>query len=214
MKDKYIILGAGGHAKIVLDILQLNEKDIVGLTDAACEKGSNCMGYPVLGTDDILGDLYQQGAGNAVMGIGHIGNSGIRDRLYKKAKEIGYNFPNVIHSKAYLAATVEMGEGNLLAAQCVINPDVVIGNLCIINTASVVEHDVIIGDGVHIAPHATVLGGGQIGNGTFIGAGSVILQGVCIGSNCVIGAGSVVRKDVENNCVIVGNPGRVLKRRL
>lgn len=213
MEEKYVVLGAGGHAKIVLDILKLNHREICGLTDAGFQEGFTCMGYPVLGTDKVLSDLYQKGIKNAVMGIGHVGNPKIRNQLYEEVKQIGYVFPNVIHPKTVLAETVQVGEGNLFAAQCVLNSEVVIGNLCIINTASVVEHEVIIGNGVHVAPHATILGGAQIGDNTFVGAGSVIFQGVHIGSNCVIGAGSIVRKNVENNCVIVGNPGRLLKRR-
>lgn len=210
---KYVILGAGGHAKIVLDILEQNKKDIYGLTDAGYEQGEVCCGYPVIGTDDILQSIYQQGIDNAVIGIGHIGYPAIRNKVYHTAKQIGFCFPNVIHPQAVVAESVIMEEGNLLAAGSVINAQARIGKLCIINTSAVVEHEVIIGDGVHIAPHATVLGAARIGDNSFVGAGSVILQGVKIGEDCIIGAGSVVLHDVEEKSVIVGNPGRLLKRR-
>lgn len=213
MEEKYVVLGAGGHSKIILDILKLNQKEICGLTDAEFQEGDFCMGYPVLGTDAVLTVLYQQGIENAAMGIGHIGNPQIRNRIYEEVGRIGYRFPNIIHPQAVCSETIQMGRGNLLAAQCVVNPEVVLGDLCIVNTAAVVEHEVVVGNGVHIAPHATVLGAAQIGHNSFIGAGSVILQGVKVGDNCIIGAGSIVRKDVENNSVIVGNPGRLIKRR-
>lgn len=213
MDDKFVVLGAGGHAKIILDILTLNQKIISGLTDAVMHSGDMCMGFPVLGNDDILSELYSKGTRSAAIGIGHVGNPEIRNRVYEVAKKIGFSFPNVIHPMTYIANTVHMGEGNMFGAYCTVNPDTNIGDVCIINTGSVIEHEVIIGNGVHIAPHATVLGASHIGDNTFVGAGSVILQGVHIGDNCIIGAGSIVLKDVKDNSVIVGNPGRFVKRR-
>lgn len=213
MEEKYVVLGAGGHAKVVLDILRLNQKEICGLTDAGFQDGNVCMGYSVLGTDDVLDELFHRGINNAVMGIGHVGNVKIRNKVYNDAKKIGYVFPNIMHPHAVLAKTIQMGEGNLFAAQCVVNPEVMIGNLCIVNTGAIVEHECMIGNGVHIAPNATILGAATIGNNTFIGAGSVVLQGIHIGSDCIIGAGSVVIRDVDDNSVIVGSPGRLLKRR-
>lgn len=213
MKEEYIVLGAGGHAKVALDILKLNNMNIYGLTDVNYCEGAMCMDYPIVGTDEVLNDLYQMGIRNAVMGIGHVGNPHIRNRVYHNTKELGLQFPNVIHPTAVVADSVVMGDGNLVAAQSILNPEASIGSLCIINSAAVVEHEVVIGDGVHIAPNATVLGMAHIGDDTFVGAGSVILQGVNIGKNCVIGAGAVVLKDVPDNSVIIGNPGRLLKRR-
>ena len=213
MKEKYIVLGAGGHAKVALDILKLNKKNIYGLTDANILKDSMCMGYPIIGTDEELERLIKSGVKNAVMGIGHVGDVTIRDRVYLYAKQLGFEFPNIIHPRAIVAENVMLGKGNLISAQAILNPEACIGTLCIINTASVIEHDVCIGDGVHVAPHATVLGMVNIGDNSFIGAGSVILQGVTVGRNCIIGAGTVVLNDVPDNSVVVGNPGIVRKRR-
>lgn len=213
MGDKYIVLGAGGHAKTVLDILELNQEEIFGLTDAKFQYGDMCMGYSVMGTDDILWELFQQGIKNAVMGIGHVGNTQIRNKVYNIAKRIGFAFPNVIHPRAIMAKTSQMGEGNLLAAQCVLNAEAAIGSLCIINTEAIIEHECRIGNGVHLAPHTTILGAATVDDDSFIGAGSVILQGIHIGRNCIIGAGSVVIRDVDDNSVVVGNPARLLKRR-
>lgn len=213
MEEKYIILGAGGHAKVALDILRLNQKNICGFTDAGFQEGDICAGYPVLGTDTILTELFQQGIKNAVMGIGHIGDTAIRNNVYDCVKKIGYIFPNIMHPRAMIAETAQMGEGNLLAAECVLNPEAIIGNLCIINTGAIVEHECVIGNGVHIAPHATVLGAAKIGDNSLVGAGSIILQGVQVGCDCIIGAGSVVVKDVDDNSVIVGSPCKLLKRR-
>lgn len=213
VEDRYIVLGAGGHAKIVLDILKKQGKFIYGLTDASIPKGETCMGYPVIGDDTELPFLLKKGICNAVMGIGHVGYPKVRNSVYKKTLEIGFSFPNLIHPTAVIADTVEMGEGSLFAAQCVVNADAKIGTLCIVNTLAVIEHEVNIGDGVHIAPHATVLGQASVGQNSFIGAGSIVLQGVHVGKNCIIGAGSVVLHDIEDNCIMVGNPARLLRRR-
>lgn len=213
VENKYIILGAGGHAKIALDILKLNNKNICGLTDANVPKGEFCMGYPVLGNDEELPLLYEKGVCHAVMGIGHVGYPNIRNKIYQNTQKLGFSFPNVIHPTAVIAESVVMGNGSLFAAQATVNADAKIGNLCIVNTLAVIEHEVILGNGVHVAPHATVLGQAVIGENTFVGAGSVILQGVNIGKNCIIGAGSIVLHDIEDDCVVVGNPAKLLKRR-
>ena len=213
MAEEYVILGAGGHARVVLDALELNKKEIIGLTDHDLQPGDRCKGYEILGTDDVLGDLYKNGIRCAAMGIGHVGEPAVRNHVYQIAQEIGFVFPNIIHPTALQANSVIVGTGNLFLANSVVNDEAKIGNLCIINTSAVIEHEVIIGDGVHIAPNATILGRAQIGSNTFIGAGSVILQGVHVGADCIIGAGSIVLHDVEDHCVVVGNPGRILRRK-
>lgn len=213
VEDRFVIIGAGGHAKTVLDVLIKNKYKVVGFTDAALEKGVRCLGAPVLGKDDVLRDLFEQGIQNAAMGIGHVGKPCIRSRLYQSAIEIGFSFPNLMHPTAVISEFASLGKGTLFAPQCVVNADAKIGNLCIINTSAVVEHEAALGNGVHIAPHATVLGGSCIGEDAFIGAGSVILQGIRIGARCIIGAGSIVLEDVEDDCVVVGNPAGIRKRR-
>ena len=213
MEDGYVVLGAGGHAKIILDIMKLNHINICGLTDAVLTENDTCMGYPVLGTDDVLPELKEKGINKAVMGIGHVGAYQVRNKVYEFALSKGFDFPNMIHPEAVVADTVSMKQGIAVCAGAVVNPEVSIGNLCIINTLSIIEHEAHIGNGVHIAPHTTILGGACVGDNSFIGAGSIILQGVHVGRNCIIGAGSVVLKDIEDDCVVVGNPGRIIRRR-
>ena len=104
------------------------------------------MGYPVIGDDTELPFLLKKGICNAVMGIGHVGYPKVRNSVYKQTLEIGFSFPNLIHPTAVIADTVEMGEGSLFAAQCVVNADAKIGTLCIVNTLAVIEHEVNIGD--------------------------------------------------------------------
>ncbi len=209
--EKYIVLGAGGHAKIVLDILESGGKEIAGLTDAV--QTGKCLGYPILGPDSILEELKEQGINCAAMGIGNVGKPAIRDKVYNYAKELGFAFPNVIHPTSIVSASAHLEEGIVAAAGSVINPDARIGSLAIINTGAVVEHEVTLGYGVHVAPNATVLGAASVGDNTFCGAGSVILPMVHVGKNVIIGAGAVIREDVPDDSVIVGIPGHIIKNK-
>lgn len=214
MKRDIVVIGAGGHAKVVIDTIQYSEYSMYGLTDANCDTVKACMGYPVLGNDEILVELYlQNNVRYAAMGIGHIGYPSIRNKAYRDACQWGFCFPCLLHPSAAIAKSSIIGEGSLCAAQVTVNPEAIIGKLCIINSSAVIEHEVIIEDGVHIAPRAVVLGGARVGSNSFVGAGSVVLQGVSIGKNCIIGAGTIVLEDIEDGSVVVGNPGRVIKRR-
>ena len=214
MNNDIVIIGAGGHAKVVIDTIEQGEFSVIGLTDANYRALPECMGYHVLGNDQILEALYEEkNVRYAAMGIGHVGYPNVRNKVYKYAKRLGFVFPSLIHPSAVVAETSTVGEGSLCGAQTVVNPEACIGCMCIINSSAVIEHEVIVEDGVHVAPRTVLLGGASVGKNSFIGAGSVVLQGVHIGSNCIIGAGTVVLKDIEDNCVIVGNPGRVIKRR-
>lgn len=212
--DEYVIIGAGGHAKVVLDALKLNGEKIIGFTDAKYHEDMYCDGFPVLGTDACLERLFSEGVKKAVIGIGHVGNYQIRKKVYSHARDIGFSFPNVIHPAAIMADSVLLGEAVFFNAGCIVNADARISDLCIVNTGAVIEHEVVLEEGVHVAPSATVLGGACIGANTFIGAGSIVLQGVHVGMNCIVGAGSVVLHDVEDGTVVAGNPARFLKRRV
>lgn len=213
MDKRYVILGAGGHARVVIDALLQSGREVYGLTDRILEPGSICLGCRVLGDDSVLESLHKDGLMFAAMGIGHVGYPAVRNRVFRFAAEKGFTLPNVVHPKAVLAASVVTGCGNYFGAGSIVNAEAAMGDLCIINTRAVVEHEVRLGDGVHVAPGATVLGQASVGDNTLIGAGSVILQGVHIGKNCLIGAGSIVLGDVEDDCTVVGNPGRIVKRR-
>lgn len=213
MNDKCVIIGAGGHAKVVIDAAKKNGFEVIGVTDETLEIGSECLGCAVLGKDDILKQIYSSDLKTAFMGIGQVGYPALRNKLYEKIKKDGYVFPKLVHPTAYVGMNVQIGDGTLICPYAVINPEAVIGELCIINSAAVVEHEVCVEDGVHIAVHATILGQAYIKKNTFIGAGSVVLQGVSVGENCIIGAGSVVLYDIPDNCVAVGTPAKIVKRR-
>ena len=206
--EHYLILGAGGHAKTVLDILLLCGCKVDGLTDTRV--GGNCLGFPILGDDSILEQL---GGGYAAMGIGNVGNPELRNRVYTHARDCGFVFPNVIHPTAVVSDFAKLEDGIVCAAAAVINPAASVGRLAIINTGAVIEHDAVIGRGVHIAPHAGVMGAAAVGEDSFCGAGSIIAPGVHVGKNCIVGAGTVVLADLPDGAVAVGTPARIIKQR-
>lgn len=215
MVRKIIGIGAGGHAKVLIDILkQEGIWELVGLTDIRQElHGQKILGIPVIGNDAVLPALLlKEGIRYAFIGVGSIGDTRPRARLFEKVKALGYEMPNIVHRSAVVADSVAMGEGVCVFAGALINPDVIIGNNVTIYTGTVIEHDCVIGDHVQLSPGVRVAGGVKVGKGSFIGVGASVIQNIAIGSNAIIGAGSVVIRDVPDNVVVVGVPARILKR--
>lgn len=213
--EELILIGAGGHAKAVLEILKLMDTyRVIGLIDKDSKKiGRQIFGIPIIGSDECLSDFYNEGIKHALIAVGSTGDNRIRRNLYNTAKSIGFSMVNAFHPKALISQYSNFGNGNVVMAGSVIGPDTEIGNNVIINTAAVVEHDCKIGDHVHIAPGSKIAGGVEIGDESFVGIGAVIIQGIKIGKNALIGAGAVIINDVPDNAVVVGVPGRIIAYR-
>lgn len=192
--EKIVLVGGGGHAKVVIDAIKNSRKfDIYGILDSHLPKGESVLGVKVIGTDEMLPKIFEEGARNAVIAIGSIGNCGIRKRIYTNLKKIGFQLPVIQHPKSTIAEDVKIGEGTFIAAGVVINPGVKIGKNAIINTSSSVDHDCVIGDFVHIAPRTILSGGVKVGDETHIGTGTNVIQYRTIGKECMIGAGRTIR---------------------
>lgn len=206
MKD-IILIGYGGHAKSVADsIKSKNEYRIAGYTDV---KKNDDVDLEYLGNDDVLSTYFEKGITAAVMGIGFMGgNSKVREDLYEKARNIGYNFPAIIDASAVVAQDVQIGEGTYVGKRTVINADTCVGKCCIINTGAILEHENVIGDFSHIAVGATLCGNVQVEKNCMIGANATVIQGIKVGEGSTIGAGSVVLKPVEAKTTVVGVPAR------
>lgn len=210
--DNLILLGAGGHCKVVADIVK-GQYNILGVTDIDSTKhGSFFYGMKVLGGDEILPEILKMGTVNAIVTVGSIGNPKARIRLYNYAVGLGFNMISSISRHAIVSDTVMMGKGNVVMEGVIIHGDTVIGNNTILNTACIIEHDCAIGDHVHISPGARVAGGVTIGEGSHIGLGANIIQGINIGKNCIIGSGATVIRDIPDNSVCVGVPARIIKQ--
>lgn len=214
-KTPVVGIGAGGHAKVILDILQYyDEYHVVGLTNAdPGTHGQTVLGVLVLGGDEILPRLWTEGVTCAFIGVGSIGDSALRQRLFEEALVQEFRIINAIHPNATVAQSVKMGQGTVVMAQAVLNPDVVVGANVIINTGAQVDHDCIVGDHAHVAPGAHVSGGVTIGSSAHIGVGATIIQGIKIGESAIIGAGSLVLRDVPPGVTVFGVPAKAAIRR-
>lgn len=211
---RVIGLGAGGHAKVVIDILRLMEDyEVVGLLDPKRELwGTKVLRVPVIGDDDLLPELYDKGVRFAFIGLGGVGDTRPRRRLYEKARQTGFDIVPAIHPRSVISACASIGHGPTVLAGAVVNSAARIGDNVIVNTGAVVEHDCEVGDHVHIATGARLASSVYVGEGSHIGLGACIRQGIHIGRNVVVGAGAVVVKDVPDNVVVVGVPAHVMKR--
>ncbi|OOB79910.1 MAG: serine acetyltransferase [Epulopiscium sp. Nuni2H_MBin003] len=205
-----ILLGAGGHALVVKDIIQSrNEYNIVGVVDKRFKKGEKVWdGIHCLGSDEELENLYKKGLKNIALCIGGLSNLTKRADIYISLKTIGYNLPILLHENTCVSKSATIGEGTCVMPFSVINANAHIGKINIINTLSVVEHDCNISDNVHISPRACVLGGVTVGKNTHIGAGAVVNQTLEVGENVVVGSGAVVTKNILANKKVMGVPAQ------
>jgi sugar O-acyltransferase (sialic acid O-acetyltransferase NeuD family) len=206
LRKPVIILGAGGHAKVLIDALQQLKSPILGITDPRSEI-QMLMGIPVLGDDDKILDYSPQDV-LLVNTLGSIKNTGARRKLYDTWKTKGYHFATVVHPKAILAPDVQLAEGVQVLAGAIINTGTQIGKNSIINTGSILEHDCNIGSHIHIAPGVRIAGQVHIGDNSHIGIGSTIIQNLTIGENCLIAAGAVVVTSCQDNLLMMGVPAK------
>jgi len=198
-KKRLILIGGGGHAKVVIDAARKSGQfDIYGMIDPALKKGIRFCGIKVLGGDDALPAIYKKGITCAFICVGSIGDYQKRESIDAYIKAIGFRLAVITHPKSVIAEDSFLGEGTFVAARAVVNPGAKTGRNVIINTSSSVDHDCEIGDFVHIAPGAILSGGVKIGRGAHIGIGAWIVQNVSIGSGCMVGSGEVVRRDLED----------------
>lgn len=214
-KKKAIILGAGGHAKVVLECLDHEQFEVAGFLDKDNQRqGEKIQGLPILGDDADPDRWFSQGITCCIVGIGHMGKPWLRNKLYHTYLNAGYELVTAIHPTAQISPSVRIGSGTVILPGAILNADAVVGNNCIINTGTIIEHDAHIADGVHIAPGCVIAGAVHINENSFVGAGSNVINGICIDHDCIIGAGSVVITDLPGNSVSVGVPARVIKENI
>jgi UDP-perosamine 4-acetyltransferase len=197
-----IILGAGGHAKVLADALKLSGREILGFVTPDTDVGMNYCGKKVLGDDSII-EQYSADEIELVNGIGALPTKNLRWLLADKMRKQGYKFAIVIHPDAIITADVDLLEGTQIMAGVVIQSGTKIGQDTIINTGALIDHDCQIGNQCHIAPGVIFSGGINIGSNTHLGTGAIVIQNISIGENCVISAGSIVYKDISDGAKII-----------
>ncbi len=209
---KIIIAGSGGHAKVIIDILEkLDRYDIIGFIDGFKAKGTSVYGYEVLGDESYIQDNHNTIDG----GIVAIGDNWVRSKVVSRILAIHtqFKFITAVHPSATIARGVTVGDGTVIMAGSVINSDTVIGEHCILNTKSSVDHDCTVRDFVTIAPNATTGGNVKIGNFSTVSLGANIIHSREIGAHTIIGAGSNVLSDIGSFTVAYGTPARVIRSR-
>jgi UDP-N-acetylbacillosamine N-acetyltransferase len=203
-----IIVGAGGHARVVADVIRLlGAYRIRGFLDSQNPErhGEGYEGSDIIGGEELLGSLREGGVTHAAVAIG---DNEARLRVGEALQQQGYQVPALVHPAATVAAGVQIGAGSVVFAGAIINSATTIGRVAIINTAASVDHDCVIGDAVHIAPGAHLAGAVTVEQGALIGVGAAVRPGLRIGRNAIVGVGAAVVRDVAAGATVIGVPAR------
>lgn len=207
-KKDLIIIGSGGHSRVIIDAAESIGFNIIGIIDINFQGiKENILNYPVLGDLTVLNKFDS----NTTALFIAIGDGIQRLEQYSSAKKNGYFIPTIIHPSTIMSKHFNIGEGVFINAGVIINADVQIGDNSIINTGTILDHEVKLGVNSHIGPGCKISGRVHIGNNTFIGTGTSIIDKIHVGDNVIIGAGSVIIRNVENNTKVAGVPGRRIK---
>lgn len=210
-----IVLGGGGHARVLIDSIQQADRPmhLLAVLDAQPSLwGSNILGVPILGGDDQIPALISQGANSFVVGLGSVGNNRPRQRLFDLGLSYQLAHQQVIHPKAIISPAARLGRGVQLLPGSIVNAGAILGDNVIVNSGAIVEHDCQIGNHVHIATGARLASTITVGTGAHIGAGATIRQCIHIGEGAIVGAGAVVVKDIDPYTVVAGVPAKLLKK--
>jgi len=204
-----VIVGAGGHGKVVLDILRLRgQHRVIGFLDGDVSlEGQIVCGLPVLGSVNSLSKFKSKIKGAIVA----IGDNRARLTYARKLSDAGISLISAIHPAAVVGAGAVIGANVVLAAGAVIGADANVGDSSIVNTTAVVDHECVLAQGVHICPGALLAGRVRVEVGAFVGLGAKVIQCLTVGAWSIVGAGAVVLKDISEGSTAVGVPARVIR---
>jgi sugar O-acyltransferase (sialic acid O-acetyltransferase NeuD family) len=208
--ERVLIVGAGGHGRVVLDILLQTGRQVVGFVDNNSNvHGRRVDGVPVLGAIDGLAERVRELDAAGVLIA--IGDNGVRRGLARDVDALGIDLINAIHPSATLARNATLGRNVVVAAGAVVGAHCQVGDSVILNTGCIIDHQTMIGEGSHICPGVRIAGRVNVEPGTFIGIGATIIPKVTLGCECIIGAGAVVIEDVPPMATVVGVPAHPIK---
>lgn len=214
MTDVCVIIGGGGHAKVLIECLALRGGvRIEGILEKnKSQWGKNILDISVLGGDELIDEMPLRGVRYFVLGIGGIGDNGRRQRLFHFGIHKGLEPMTIIHPTAIVSSWATVGSGCQILSGAIINPGAVLGRNVIINSGAIVEHDCIIGEHAHIATGAKLGGGVHVGVCAHVGLGASVRQCINVGDYAIVGAGAVVTRDVPDGETVTGCPARPFRK--
>lgn len=201
--------GAGTHVKSVLEAIRSAGRfEVAALVDDdSALAGTDVLGTPVVSAD-TLERLRADGVTQAFAGVGGVGSSSARRRVFERLLEAGFELPSIVHASAVVSPWATLGRGAQILAAAVVNAGAEIGDGAIVNTGAIVEHDCRVGAHAHVAPGARLAGLVRVGEGTHVGIGATVIEGVRIGAEALVAAGAVVLRDVPEGGRVAGVPAR------
>ncbi len=203
-----IVIGSGGHAKVIIDIIHsMNKYKIIGITSQSFKKGEMFIGYEIIGDIDMLCEFNPEECLIA-MGVGGFRDNIVREKIFLAVKNMGFSFLNVIHSSAIISKTCLFGEGIVIFPGVILNTDVFVGDNTIIATGSTIDHETVIGKHILISAGVTVGAYTKINDNALIALVAKVVSGINIGKNSLVAAGAVVVKDVQDNEIVYGIPAK------
>lgn len=213
MADSCVVLGAGGHARVLIDCIQTEgHVEVLGVLDPDSSRwGESVLAVPILGGDNLLAQMKHRGVRYFAVGVGSVGDSSLRQRLFRIGLESGLEPLAVAHPSAFCSTWARVGRGGQLFPGCVVNAGAVLGENVIVNSGAIVEHDCVIGSHAHVATGARLASAVFLGDASFVGVGASVRQGIRIGRRAVVGAGAAVVDDVPDDSVVAGVPAKVLR---
>ena len=203
-----VVIGAGGHAKVVIEAIRAaGGFDIIGVVDPKPPKANELLGVPWLGDDGVLRAVRTEGTRHAFVALG---NNRLRQQMGDQLSTLAFELPPIVHPTAHVSPSARIGRGCVIMARACVGPATTIGDMSIINTGAIVEHDNVIGRAAHVAP-GTALGGSVIiGDRSLVGIGAAIRPAIVLGDDVIVGAGSCVVDNFPSGVMIGGVPARRL----
>ncbi len=205
LSDNLILVGSGGHSRVVIEAAALSGFNILGIIDINFkEVKENILGNEVLGNFQELKKYNFKDCKTIIS----IGDNELRSKYYNETKKLGFPLATIVHPNSNISSHAILGEGVFVGAGSIINTRTSIGNNTLINTGVIIDHECRIEEHCHIAPGVKIAGRVKIEKNSFIGIGSTVIDNVTIGKGCIIGAGSVVLESVGPNSKMAGVPAK------
>ena len=204
-KKSIIVIGAGGHAKSCINTIEETKSyKISGIVGLPSEVGKSLLNYKISNSDQDLAQLVDKFK-YAILAIGKVSTDSIRQDLFEKSRNLGFNFPTLVSPHAMVSRHSIIGSGTIVMPGAIINAGAVIGENCIINSRALIEHDVEVSDHCHISTGVTLNGSTFVGANSFIGSGAIVKEGIKIGANSIVGMGIPVRSNILSGTKYIGD---------